>query len=157
MPERSAGILLFRRGPGGLQVLLAHPGGPYWTHKDEGSWSVPKGLYEQDSETALDAAQREFAEEIGSPATGPFADLGAVAQRSGKIVRVFAAEGDLDVSGVRSNTFEMEWPPHSGATREFPEVDRAEWFDLDEARRRILPGQAAFIDLLAEAVDKGPT
>jgi predicted NUDIX family NTP pyrophosphohydrolase len=146
VPVTSAGILLFRRGARGLEVLLAHPGGPFWAHKDEGAWSIPKGLYDPAQESPLDAAQREFAEEIGSPARGPFADLGEIHTPSGKLIRVFAAEGDLDAASTTSNTFELEWPRHSGRMQQFPEVDRAEWFDLDEARRRIAPGQLAFID-----------
>jgi predicted NUDIX family NTP pyrophosphohydrolase len=142
----SAGVLLFRRGAEGLEVLLVHPGGPYWAHKDEGAWSIPKGLYDPAEESPLEAAQREFAEEVGSPAPGPFADLGEIHRPSGKLIRIFAAEGDLDADSATSNTFEMEWPRHSGRTEAFPEVDRAEWFDLGEARRRILAGQLGFID-----------
>ena len=152
MPETSAGILLFRRGADGFEVLLGHPGGPYWAHRDEGIWSVPKGLYDPADESPLDAAQREFAEEVGSPAPGPFADLGEVRMRSGKIVRIFAAEGDLDVATARSNTFEIEWPPRSGRTAEFPELARAEWFTVQEARRRILADQAPFLDRLEAAL-----
>jgi predicted NUDIX family NTP pyrophosphohydrolase len=148
--KRSAGILLHRRSAGGaLEVLLVHPGGPYWAKKDLGAWSIPKGEHE-DGEDARAAALREFEEELGSPAVeGELVDLGEVRQKSGKVVTAWALEGDIDADGIRSNTFEMEWPPRSGKTREFPEVDRAAWFGLDEARERILPAQAPLLDRLA--------
>lgn len=152
MPETSAGILLFRQRPGGVEVLLAHPGGPFWARRDEGIWSIPKGLYDPAEESPLDAARREFAEETGSQAPGPYAGLGEARMKSGKRVRAYAAEGDLDTDAVVSNTFETEWPPRSGKTAEFPEIDRAEWFGLDEARRRILPGQVVFLDRLEAAM-----
>ena len=149
--KRSAGILLHRRsGDGALEVLLVHPGGPFWAKKDLGAWSIPKGEYE-DGEDALAAARREFAEELGSPAAdGELVALGEVRQKSGKVVSAWALEGDIDADAVTSNTFTMEWPPRSGRTREFPEVDRAAWFGLDEARERILPAQAPLLDRLAE-------
>jgi predicted NUDIX family NTP pyrophosphohydrolase len=149
--KRSAGILLHRRtGDGALEVLLVHPGGPFWAKKDLGAWSIPKGEY-QDGEDALAAARREFQEELGSPATdGDLVALGEVRQKSGKVVTAWALEGDIDADAVTSNTFTMEWPPRSGRTREFPEVDRAAWFGLDEARARILPAQAPLLDRLAE-------
>jgi predicted NUDIX family NTP pyrophosphohydrolase len=149
--KRSAGILLHRRsGDGALEVLLVHPGGPFWAKKDLGAWSIPKGEYE-DGEDALAAARREFAEELGSPAAdGELVALGEVRQKSGKVVTAWALEGDIDADAVTSNTFTMEWPPRSGRTREFPEVDRAAWFGLDEARERILPAQAPLLDRLAE-------
>ena len=149
--KRSAGILLHRRsGDGALEVLLVHPGGPFWAKKDLGAWSIPKGEY-QDGEDALAAARREFAEELGSPAAdGELVALGEVRQKSGKVVSAWALEGDIDADAVTSNTFTMEWPPRSGRTREFPEVDRAAWFGLDEARERILPAQAPLLDRLAE-------
>jgi predicted NUDIX family NTP pyrophosphohydrolase len=149
--RQSAGILLHRRGAGGgVEVLLVHPGGPFWAKKDLGVWSIPKGEY-RDGEDPLTAARREFAEELGSPAAdGDVVDLGEVRQRSGKVVRAWALEGDIDADAIRSNTFTMEWPPRSGTTREFPEVDRAGWFGLDEARERILPAQAPLLDRLAE-------
>ncbi len=149
--KRSAGILLHRRsGDGALEVLLVHPGGPFWAKKDLGAWSIPKGEYE-DGEDALAAARREFAEELGSPAAdGELVALGEVCQKSGKVVTAWALEGDIDADAVTSNTFTMEWPPRSGRTREFPEVDRAAWFGLDEARERILPAQAPLLDRLAE-------
>ena len=151
MAARSAGILLHRRRNGALEVLLVHPGGPFWARRDVGAWSVPKGEYEPD-EDALAAARREFAEELGAPAPeGPVHDLGEVQQKSGKLVRVWALEGDLDVSRVASNTFELEWPPRSGRTIEVPEVDRAEWFELAAAREKINHGQVPLLDRLADA------
>jgi len=148
MAEHSAGILLHRLRDGRTEVLLVHPGGPFWARRDAGAWSVPKGLYVPGEEEPLAAARREFAEETGGTAEGAPRDLGMIRQRSGKEVRVFAIEGDFDPAGLCSNTFSMEWPPHSGATAEFPEVDRGEWFDLDAARVRILPGQSGFLDRL---------
>ena len=150
MAKRSSGILLYRGGGAALEVLLVHPGGPFWAKKDLGAWSIPKGEYE-DGEDALAAARREFAEELGSPAAdGELVALGEVRQKSGKVVTAWALEGDIDADAVTSNTFTMEWPPRSGRTREFPEVDRAAWFGLDEARERILPAQAPLLDRLAE-------
>jgi predicted NUDIX family NTP pyrophosphohydrolase len=148
MPTTSAGLLLHRRTARGVEVLLVHPGGPFWAHRDAGAWSIPKGEVGE-SEDLLAAARREFREETGFPAPrGPAIDLGRLRQRGGKIVHAFALEGDLDPGRLRSNAFEMEWPRGSGRTRSFPEVDRAEWFDPAEARRRILPGQAGFLDAL---------
>ena len=150
MAKRSAGILLFRRREGGPEVLLVHPGGPFWAKKDLGAWSIPKGEHEE-GEDGQACALREFEEEIGSPpAAGELVDLGSVKQRAGKIVQAWALEGDVDAAAVRSNTFTMEWPPRSGKEREFPEVDRAEWFSLAQARERINPAQSAFLDRLAE-------
>ncbi len=147
MAKRSSGILLFRR-TGELEVLLVHPGGPFWAKKDLGAWSIPKGEHDAEEE-ALAAALREFAEETGStPDMGELEDLGTVRQKSGKVVQAWALAGDLDADAIRSNTFTMEWPPRSGRQAEFPEVDRAAWFSLDEARERILPAQAAFLDRL---------
>jgi predicted NUDIX family NTP pyrophosphohydrolase len=149
--KRSAGILLHRRGGNGeREVLLVHPGGPFWAKKDAGVWSIPKGEYD-DSEDARAAALREFAEEIGAPPPdGDLVDLGEVRQRSGKTVVAWALEGDADADAIRSNTFTMEWPPRSGSMREFPEIDRAGWFGLDEAREKILPAQAPLLDRLDE-------
>jgi predicted NUDIX family NTP pyrophosphohydrolase len=148
MPKRSAGLLLYRRAGDGVDVLLVHPGGPYWAKKDDGAWSIPKGEYEE-GEDPLDVARREFAEELGSPAPeANAASLGEMRQPSGKLVSAWALEGDLDVATITSNTFEMEWPPRSGRSTEFPEVDRAQWFDLEAARRKLLRGQVAFIDRL---------
>ncbi|MBJ7288768.1 NUDIX domain-containing protein [Williamsia sp.] len=148
MPRRSAGVLLFRRTSGVVEVVLAHPGGPFWAKKDAGAWSIPKGEYEPD-EPALDAARREFAEELGmSVPDGTVIDLGEITQKGGKIVTAFAVEADLDVSGAVSNTFEMAWPPRSGVLQSFPEVDRVEWFPLDVAREKILAAQQPFLDRL---------
>lgn len=143
MPKHSAGLLMVRRRGGRLEVLLIHPGGPLWSHKD--AWGIPKGEYEPGEDPLL-AARREFEEETGSPALGEFYDLGEITQRSGKVVHAWAFEGDCDPATLVSNTFTLEWPPHSGRMREFPEVDRAEWMTLDEARRRMVPAQAPFLD-----------
>jgi predicted NUDIX family NTP pyrophosphohydrolase len=148
MAKRSAGILLYRRTDAGPEVLLVHPGGPFWATKDMGVWSIPKGEHDE-GEDALAAALREFHEETGTALPpGALTDLGTVRQRAGKVVQAWAAEGDLDADAVRSNHFTIEWPPRSGRMREFPEVDRAAWFGLDAARERINPAQAAFLDRL---------
>lgn len=156
--KESAGVLLFRR-TAGLEVLLAHPGGPYWAKKDLGAWTVPKGECES-GEDLRECALRELAEELGQrvpPIAGEeLVDLGSVRQKSGKLVHAWGAEGDFDPAKLSSNTFEIEWPPRSGARREFPEVDRAEWLDPDRARRKILPAQAAFVDRLVERLDQSP-
>ena len=150
MPKLSAGLLAYRRTDAGVEILLVHPGGPLWAKKDDGAWSVPKGEYEP-SEDPLAVARREFEEEIGqAPPDGEPVWLGELRQPSGKVVSAWVMEGDLDVREVRSNSFEMEWPPRSGRTQEFPEVDRAGWFGLEEARRKILRGQLSFIDRLEE-------
>ncbi len=149
----SAGILLYRQAGGGLEVLLVHPGGPLWARRDLGAWSIPKGQYVEGEEEPLSAARREFAEELGSPPPQDEAlDLGEIRQKGGKRVRVWAVAGDLDSEHFHSNTFAMEWPPRSGQMREFPEVDRAEWFGLPDARERINSAQAAFLDRLSEKV-----
>ncbi len=149
----SAGILLYRQCGGSLEVLLVHPGGPLWARRDLGAWSIPKGQYVEGEEEPLAAARREFAEELGSPPPGAEAfDLGEIRQKGGKRVRAWAIAGDLDPEHVHSNTFATEWPPRSGQMREFPEVDRAEWFGLPEARERINAAQAAFLDRLSEQV-----
>ena len=149
---RSAGLLLFRRSAKGLEVLLVHPGGPFWAGKDLGAWSIPKGEIGP-GEDPLEAARREFEEETGFVPEGPFVELMPVKQRGGKVVQAWAARGDWDPSRLSSDTFSMEWPPRSGRTQQFPEVDRAVWFALPEARRRILPGQ---IPLLEELASKAP-
>lgn len=150
MPRRSAGLLLHRRGSRGPEVLLVHPGGPLWASKDEGAWTVPKGEYAEGEDQAA-TAEREFAEELGSPAPpGPRLDLGEIRQAGGKWTRLWAVAGDLDVSTAHSNTFAMEWPPRSGRQQTFPEVDRAGWFTLEEARVKLLASLAPFIDRLAE-------
>ncbi len=142
--KRSAGLLL-RRASG--EVLLVHPGGPFWARKDAGAWSIPKGEY-ADGDSAVECARREFEEELGITAPGELVDLGVVKQKNGKEVRAFLGAGDLDVGAIVSNTFAMEWPPRSGRTQEFPEVDRAEWFSVDEARSKLNPAQAAFLERL---------
>jgi predicted NUDIX family NTP pyrophosphohydrolase len=147
----SAGILLYRRSSGALNVLLVHPGGPFWARRDEGAWSIPKGEYDRDSEDPLVAARREFSEELGSPAPeGEPIDLGEITQRSGKRVRAWALEGDLDASAIVSNTCEVQWPPRSGRMIEIPEVDRAEWFGRDAAREKINAGQVPLLDRLEQ-------
>jgi predicted NUDIX family NTP pyrophosphohydrolase len=143
---RSAGLLLWRRTSAGPEVLIAHMGGPLWAAKDDRAWSIPKGEYGPD-EDALAAARREFAEELGSPAPdGEVVALGEVRQRSGKVVTAWALEGDLDVSTVVSNTFEMQWPPRSGRRQSFPEIDRAAWVDPGTAARLLVAGQVTFLD-----------
>ncbi|GAA2792438.1 NUDIX domain-containing protein [Saccharopolyspora taberi] len=147
MGKRSAGIVLFRIRDG-LEVLLVHPGGPFWKNKDDGAWSVPKGEHD-DAEDPRAAALREFREETGTDLSGAdLVELGAVRQKSGKVVTAFAAEGDFDPELLTSNVFEMQWPPRSGRTQQFPEVDRAGWFDADTARRKLVPAQAELIDRL---------
>jgi predicted NUDIX family NTP pyrophosphohydrolase len=151
MPKKiSAGLLLYRRRGAGLEVLLVHPGGPFWAKKDLGAWSVPKGEIGE-GEDPLAAAVREFGEETGFAIDGEFLALRPLRQPSGKTVMAWAVEGDCDPAQLRSNLFSMEWPPRSGKQKEFPEVDRAEWFPLEEARRRILAGQAPLLDELAES------
>ena len=148
MPQQlSAGILLFRRTAGEIEVLLAHPGGPFWRSKDAGAWMIPKGAIE-DGETAAQAALREYEEELGSPLEGIPFRLCTIRQKAGKIVEAFAAEGDFDPSTLSSLEFEMEWPPRSGQLARFPEIDRAEWMNLAEARERILPSQLPILDAL---------
>lgn len=150
MAAISAGILLFRRTGEALEVLLVHPGGPYWAKKDLGAWSIPKGLVEE-GEEPLQGALRELEEELGSPfsfTAEELTELGSVRQKAGKVVHCWAAEGDFDPATLRSNSFSIEWPPRSGAEREFPEVDRAEWFGLDQARGKIIAAQAEFLDRL---------
>jgi predicted NUDIX family NTP pyrophosphohydrolase len=151
MARNSAGILLWKRERDGVRVLLVHPGGPFWKNKDAGAWSIPKGEYGDDEE-ALAAAKREFAEELGAVPAGAVTPLGDVRQKAGKVVTAFALEGDFDCASFKCNSFEMEWPPKSGKRASFPEIDRAEWFALDEARIRINPAQAELIDRLEAAL-----
>lgn len=153
MSVHSAGILLFRFKDDKLEVMLVHPGGPFWARKDQGAWSIPKGLFD-DTENALHAAKREFNEETGLEADGAFVELGEVKQPGGKIVHAWALEKDLDVTEIKSNSFTMEWPKNSGKMREYPEIDKAGWFGLDEARTKLLEGQVAFLDRLANAIAK---
>ncbi len=148
MPRRSAGILLWRRGTAGPEVLIGHMGGPFWARKDDAAWSVPKGEHEPDAD-ALAAALREFEEEMGSPAPATdLVPLGEVRQTGGKVLTVWAAEGDLDAGAVVSNTFALEWPPRSGRVQEFPEIDRAAWVALDRARTKLVKGQVPLLDRL---------
>ena len=150
MARRSAGILLYRIAGGAPEVLLVHPGGPYWARKDAGAWSIPKGEY-LDGEDPRACALREFVEETGVELPpGELAELGSVKQKGGKTVSAWAVEGDLDAGSVRSNTFTMEWPPRSGRTEEFPEIDRAEWFGIDAAREKLVAAQTEFLDRLVE-------
>jgi predicted NUDIX family NTP pyrophosphohydrolase len=150
MAKLSAGILMYRRSSRGIELLLAHPGGPFWASKDQGAWSIPKGEYDE-SEDALIAAKREFAEELGSaPPARPFVDLGAIKQPSRKVITAFAIEGDFDPATLVSNHFELEWPPKSGRKQSFAEIDSAQWFSASAAREKIEPGQAEFIDRLLE-------
>ncbi|MDQ2629950.1 MAG: NUDIX domain-containing protein [Actinomycetota bacterium] len=153
--KRSAGILLFRRRDGRTEFLLVHPGGPFWAKKDAGAWSIPKGQIEEDEEPRA-CAIRELEEELGpAPAldTEQLIELGSIRQRAGKVVEAWAAEAEFDPSTLDSNTFSMEWPPRSGNQQEFPEVDRAEWLDLETAREKILPAQAEFLDRLLELLE----
>jgi predicted NUDIX family NTP pyrophosphohydrolase len=150
--KHSAGLLMYRRGASGvLEVLLAHPGGPFWRNKDEGAWTLPKGEYEAPEEP-LAAARREFAEETGFDAGGPFVPLGEVKQKSGKRVAAWAFCGDFDPAALRCNTFEMEWPPRSGKRESFPEIDRVAWFTLGEARTRLLAAQRDLLERLEAAL-----
>jgi predicted NUDIX family NTP pyrophosphohydrolase len=152
MAKQSAGILLYRMAGDEPEVLLVHPGGPFFAKRDAGVWSIPKGEYEA-GEDPLACAEREFEEELGTaaPAAQPI-ELGSVRQAGGKLVTAWAVQGDFDPASLRSNSFTMEWPPRSGEIREFPEVDRAQWFSLPDARARIVPAQAAFIDRLVESL-----
>lgn len=157
--KRSAGILLYRHNGGEIEFLLVHPGGPFWVKKDAGAWSIPKGQIEDEEEPCA-CAIRELKEELG-PAPSLEADelieLGSIRQRAGKVVEAWAAAGEFDPAALDSNTFRMEWPPKSGSEQEFPEVDRAEWFDLATAREKILPAQAEFLDRLLERLGAGDT
>ncbi|MGI8714219.1 MAG: NUDIX domain-containing protein [Solirubrobacteraceae bacterium] len=149
---KSAGILLHRRRAGQLEVLLVHPGGPVWARRDAGAWSIPKGEY--DDEQPLAAARREFAEELGSPPpAGETIELGEIRQKSGKFVSGWALEGDLEAAAIRSNTFEMQWPPRSGRMQAFPEVDRAQWFGLAQAREKLNPAQVTLLERLVDILE----
>lgn len=151
MAKESAGLLLYRERGGRLEVLLVHPGGPFWKHRDEGAWSIPKGEIGP-GEAPLDAAVREVAEELGVIVPGPFHPLGSVRQAAGKSVQAFAAQHDLDAGAIVSNTFTVEWPPRSGRRAEFPEADRADWFSPAEARAKLNAAQRPFLDRLTAAV-----
>ena len=151
MSNESSGILLYRQENDQLEVLLVHPGGPFWKKKDLGAWSIPKGEFED--EDPLSAAKREFEEEIGTPIDGVMIALRPQEQKAGKVVHAWAVEGDLNPEEIRSNTFEMEWPPKSGRKQAFPEIDRAEWFPVQKALQKINQAQAAFIQELIEKLD----
>lgn len=152
MPTLSAGILLYRRRSGTLEVLLGHPGGPFWAHRDDGAWSIPKGECVS-GEDPWEAAQREFSEELGCPVpAGPRLDLGTVRQPGGKLITAFAVHADLDAGAVRSNTFTLEWPRGSGRIREFPELDRVAWLPVTAARRKLLAGQRGLLDQLVTRI-----
>ncbi len=153
MVKQSAGLLMYRIYDGRPEIFLVHPGGPFWSKKDFGAWSIPKGEY-ADGEDAFAAARREFFEETGFEPRGEFWELGTLRQPSGKRVTAWAFEGDCDAGAVRSNTFRMEWPPRSGHQAEFPEVDRAAWFPIEIAREKILKGQLGFIDELCRALGR---
>ena len=156
MPKQSAGLLLYRESRGLIEVLLVHPGGPFWARKDDGAWSIPKGEFDA-GEEPLAAARREFAEETGAAIDGEFIAVAPVRLPSGKILHAWAVRADFDPAQLRSNTFSMEWPPKSGRSREFPEVDRAAWFSLDRARAKIQPGQLPLLDQLAALLRRDRT
>jgi predicted NUDIX family NTP pyrophosphohydrolase len=148
VPKLSAGLLLHRERDGVVEVLIGHPGGPFWARKDDGAWSIPKGEY-TDGEDPWAAAQREFEEEVGlAPPAGPRIDLGSTKQPSGKVLTVFAVRGDLDISDAHSNTFELEWPKGSGRLQQFPEIDQLAWFSVEDARVKLLKGQLPCLDQL---------
>jgi predicted NUDIX family NTP pyrophosphohydrolase len=147
----SAGILLYRKRETGVEVLIVHPGGPYWAKKDDGAWSIPKGEY-LEGEDAFSVAKREFYEETGSEPQGPHLELTPAKQPSGKTIRAWAVEGDLDAAAIRSNSFPLEWPPKSGQVRQFPEIDRALWCALPLARKKLLAGQRVFLDELTKRI-----
>jgi predicted NUDIX family NTP pyrophosphohydrolase len=156
MPKTSAGLLLYRRRDSGVEVLIGHMGGPFWARKDETAWSIPKGEYEA-GEDAFAVALREFEEELGTPVPADdFLPLGEVKQSGGKVLTVWAAEGDLDAEAAQSNTFSLEWPPRSGRFQEFPEIDRAAWLPVDEARTKLVRGQVPLLDRLLVALDAPP-
>jgi predicted NUDIX family NTP pyrophosphohydrolase len=155
LAKLSAGILMFRKRDSTLQVLLVHPGGPFWRNKDAGAWSIPKGEYSE-GENPLAAARREFQEETGLEAQGEFIPLGQIKQPGGKVITAWAMQGDCSPAAIRSNLFSIEWPPKSGRQQEFPEIDRADWFSLRDAQTRIIKGQAGFLDelVLKTATDR---
>lgn len=155
MSKLSAGLLLYRRRDGRVEVLLVHPGGPLWSKKDEGAWSIPKGEYDT-AEDPLTAAQREFHEETGCHVSGTFVPLRPLTQPSGKVISAWAVEGDLDAASIRSNTFSLEWPPKSGREQAFPEVDRAGWYELSHAATKLLPGQRPFLGQLQQLLKRDP-
>jgi predicted NUDIX family NTP pyrophosphohydrolase len=151
--KKTAGLLLYRIRDAAVEVFLVHPGGPFWAKKDEGAWSIPKGEF-ADDEQPLSAAKREFQEETGFSMEGNFMALAPLKQRSGKLVYAWALEGDCDAGAIKSNLFSMEWPPRSGKRQEYPEVDRASWFTMESAKRKIVPGQIAFLEELQQMLDR---
>jgi predicted NUDIX family NTP pyrophosphohydrolase len=155
MAKKSAGLLLFREVSGSLEVLLVHPGGPFWAKKDDGAWSIPKGEFEE-GEDPFEAAKREFEEETGIAPSGDLIPLDPLRQPSGKVVHAWAMKGEFDPATLKSNTFSMEWPPKSGRQQEFPEVDRAAWLPIEAAKRKILKGQAPFLLQLREKIGNLP-
>jgi predicted NUDIX family NTP pyrophosphohydrolase len=155
MAKQSAGFLMYRTCNGVVEVLLVHPGGPFWAKKDLGSWSIPKGEYDL-GEVPLDVAKREFEEETGLQVGGPFMPLAPLKQPSGKVVHAWALEGNCDATAITSNTFSIEWPPRSGKQQEFPEVDRAEWFTIETATKKILKGQVGFLEELQNILRSEP-
>jgi predicted NUDIX family NTP pyrophosphohydrolase len=152
MPKQSAGIIAYRKRNNQLQVFLVHPGGPFWKNKDIGAWSIPKGEYEPEEEP-LTAAKREFKEETGQIISGDFTPLAPIKYKSGKVVRAWAVEAEIDHTNIKSNFFEMEWPPRSGKTASFEEVDRADWFDLETAKQMVVPAQVGLVEELVRTVD----
>ena len=155
MPKLSAGLLLYRVDNGAVEVLIGHPGGPFWAKKDDGAWSIPKGEYAADEDPWI-AARREFEEELGKPPPdGPRIDLPPLKQPSGKIITAFAVRGDLDLAGTASNTFTLEWPKGSGNVREYPEIDRVDWFSVARARSKLLKGQRPLLDHLMDVLEDG--
>lgn len=152
MVEHSGGILAYKYVEGKLEVMLAHPGGPFWARKDQAAWSIPKGLQETD-ESILDTAKREFEEETGCKIQTDLLELGTIKQPSKKLITIFAVEKEIDVSMVKSNLFEMEWPPKSGNIQKFPENDKAQWFTIEEARKKIFKGQKGFLDRLVDILN----
>lgn len=152
MAKQSAGILVHRTGINGIEVLIVHPGGPFWAKKDQGVWSIPKGEFEEEDE--LEAAKREFQEELGiDPPTGSYRELGTVKNKSGKVIHAWAVEGDLNVRGIKSNTFAIEWPPRSGKQQDFPEVDKAAWVSLEVACQKLNAAQVALVERLADKLE----
>jgi len=151
MSKKSSGLLAYRRRAGHMEVFLIHPGGPYWTRKDDGAWSIPKGEFTE--EEPLEAAKREFTEETGFQTNGPYRALAPIRQPSGKLIHAWAFEGDFDPAAIRSNTLPLEWPPGSGMVRDFPEADRAGWFAIEKAREKIIRGQTGFIDELEKVLE----
>lgn len=147
---------MYRSKNGGIEVLIAHMGGPWFTKKDEGAWSIPKGEYDQETEEPLETAKREFKEELGKPAPGgDYKALGSIEQKNSKVVIAWAVESDFDVNNTKSNTFSIEWPPRSGKVQEFPEIDRAEWVDINQASHKLIQGQAEFLKRLTDNLERG--